>query len=88
MESESSKRRSIRQAITRKRSLYMDPDTDDDFDIADAQDSPSEQVDFPESEQKRPKITKRRTSKPSPRETRSATKKPGQKKSPPKRKTK
>ncbi|KAG9671746.1 hypothetical protein KCU99_g5408, partial [Aureobasidium melanogenum] len=88
MESESSKRRSIRQAITRKRSLYMDPDTDDDFDIADAHHSPSEQVDFLEPERKRPKITTRRTSKPSPRETRSATKKPGQKKSPPKPKSK
>lgn len=89
MESEASKRRSIRQAITRKRSLYMDPDTDDDFDIADAQDSPSEHVEFPEPQQKRPKTAKKRTSKPSPRETRSASKKkPGQKKSPPKRKTK
>jgi hypothetical protein len=88
MESEASKRRSVRQAITRKRSLYMDPDTDDDFHIADAQDSASEHFQSPEPEQKRPKTTNRRNSKPSPRETRSAAKNPGHKKSPPKRKTK
>ncbi|KAI5263367.1 hypothetical protein E4T47_09048 [Aureobasidium subglaciale] len=88
MESEASKRRSVRQAITRKRSLYMDPDTDDDFDIADAQDSVSEHNPSPEHEPKRQRTPKRRTSKPSPRETRSATKKPVHKKSPPKRKTK
>jgi hypothetical protein len=88
MESEASKRRSVRQAITRKRSLYMDPDTDDDFDIAEAQDSASDHLQSPEREQKRPKKANKRTSKPSPRETRSAAKKPGLKKSPPKRKTK
>ncbi|CAD0112702.1 unnamed protein product [Aureobasidium uvarum] len=88
METDASKRRSVRQAITRKRSLYMDPDTDDDFDIADARESASEHLQSPEPEQKRPKIAKRPTSKPSPRETRSAAKKPGHKKSPPKRKTK
>ncbi|KAI4829667.1 hypothetical protein E4T44_09681, partial [Aureobasidium sp. EXF-8845] len=88
MESEASKRRSVRQAITRKRSLYMDPDTDDDFDIAEAQDSTSDRLQSPEPEQKRPKTANRRTSKPSPRETRSVAKKPGHKKSPPKRKIK
>lgn len=88
MESEASKRRSIRQAITRKRSLYMDPDTDDDFDIADAQDSTSEHLQSSEPQQKRAKIANRRTGKPSPRETRSAARKPGHKNSPPKRKGK
>ncbi|KAI4715405.1 hypothetical protein E4T48_08409 [Aureobasidium sp. EXF-10727] len=88
METEASKRRSIRQAITRKRSLYMDPDTDDDFDIADAQESASEHLQSPEPELKRPKIANRRTSKTSPRETRSTAKKPGHRKSPPKRKAK
>lgn len=35
MASERSKRRSIRQAASRKRSIYAEPDTDDDFELAD-----------------------------------------------------
>lgn len=35
MEGESSKRRSVRQAITRKRSVYVEPETDDDFTLSD-----------------------------------------------------
>ncbi|THX11779.1 hypothetical protein D6D13_04586 [Aureobasidium pullulans] len=88
METDVSKRRSVRQAITRKRSRYLDPDTDDDFDIAEGQDSAEEHLQSPEPEQKRHKTTKRRTSKPSPRETRSKAKKPTPKKSPLSRKAK
>lgn len=89
MDSEASRRRSVRQAITRKRSRYLDPETDDDFDISDAQDSAGEQ-DRPsvEPSPKKPRQTAKRAGKSSPRETRSTAKKPGHKKSPPNRKTK
>ena len=56
-----SKRRSVRQAVSRKRSVYVDPDTDDDFEA---------NLDVePPAEGPRPSSSKRRKTKPRPKPT-------------------
>lgn len=88
MESESSRRRSVRQAITRKRSRYLDPETDDDFDISDAQESGDEQQLPSKPVAKKPKHTAKRPGRKPQRKTRSTARKAVSKQSPPNRKAK
>lgn len=61
MEVESSKRRSVRQAITRKRkrSIYLDPETEDDYALSDEDDDDSSAKDDSEPP---PKIAKKSSS--------------------------
>lgn len=92
MAGEPSKRRSVRQAVSRKRSLYVDPDTDDDFALAEApsSDSPAPEADEDDepTPPKKAKTSDRRSGRPPQRETRSkAAKKATNPQSPQKRAT-
>lgn len=76
MAGETNKRRSVRQAITRKRSIYLDPDTDDDFALAAAVESSDDGGDdaagaVPEPAPKKSKLSGKRSGRPPQRETRS-----------------
>lgn len=76
------KRRSVRQADGRKRSLYAEPDTDDDFAISEHEDEAREDL---EPVTKKAKATNKRPGRPPQRETRlKATNKTGSHRLPPK----
>jgi len=74
MAGESSKRRSVRQADTRKRSLYLEPETDDEFAVSDAEGGDSVQGHEPAAAApavKKAKTSARRSGRPPQHETRS-----------------
>lgn len=88
----SNKRRSVRQADTRKRSKYVDPDTDDDFAVFEAGSSDEAHTDdfdvAPEPATKKVKTARKRPGRPPQRETRSkAAKKAADRQSPRKQKS-
>lgn len=74
MAGESNKRRSVRQADTRKRSLYVEPETDDDFAISEGESSVASEPaggDAPAPAPKKAKTSSKGPGRPVQRETRS-----------------